>query len=198
MIVRFTGCSAVRAQALSKQRLLAVLLVLRTECRPRTCSSCRIRSDRDLRSGCEGLCQEPRGQPREGVGLWKCRPEVKGKIFAMLVKGRFVAKLPKLRVDELVSVGDDTRYDPPARRQADEGVGRCRTRKGGLSKTCEGGPRIRQGRHGVTRPQVSWRRQSLRTGPYQCPPPLGRLKSGFQRGPALCDDEGVPGGRLHL
>lgn len=30
---------------------------------------------------------------------------VNGKIFAMLVKGKFVAKLPKARVDELVGGG---------------------------------------------------------------------------------------------
>lgn len=37
---------------------------------------------------------------------------VKGKIFAMLVGGRLVAKLPKARVDELVGSGKGTRFDP--------------------------------------------------------------------------------------
>ncbi len=37
---------------------------------------------------------------------------VKGRIFAMLVKGKFVAKLPKERVDELVSGGEGEHFDP--------------------------------------------------------------------------------------
>jgi hypothetical protein len=38
--------------------------------------------------------------------------KVNGKIFAMLVKGKFVAKLPKHRVDELVSGGKGDNFDP--------------------------------------------------------------------------------------
>ena len=37
---------------------------------------------------------------------------VNGKIFAMLVKGRFVAKLPSEKVDELVSGGGGEYFDP--------------------------------------------------------------------------------------
>jgi hypothetical protein len=37
---------------------------------------------------------------------------VNGKIFAMLVKGKLVAKLPKERVDELVSGGKGVYFDP--------------------------------------------------------------------------------------
>ena len=37
---------------------------------------------------------------------------VNGKIFAMLVKGKLVAKLPKQRVDELVSGGKGEHFDP--------------------------------------------------------------------------------------
>ena len=37
---------------------------------------------------------------------------VNGKIFAMLVQGKLVAKLPKHRVDELVSAGQGERFDP--------------------------------------------------------------------------------------
>src|SRR3989442_1981152 len=37
---------------------------------------------------------------------------VKGKIFAMLVRGTFVAKLPKERVDELVRGGKGGHFDP--------------------------------------------------------------------------------------
>jgi hypothetical protein len=37
---------------------------------------------------------------------------VKGKIFAMLVKGRLVAKLPRARVDALVGAGTGERFNP--------------------------------------------------------------------------------------
>jgi len=37
---------------------------------------------------------------------------VNGKIFAMVVKGRFVAKLPKERVDALVNRGSGEYFDP--------------------------------------------------------------------------------------
>ena len=37
---------------------------------------------------------------------------VKGKIFAMLVRGALVVKLPKGRVDELVGSGIGARFDP--------------------------------------------------------------------------------------
>lgn len=38
--------------------------------------------------------------------------KVNGKIFAMFARGRFVAKLPKIRVDELVAGGEGDRFDP--------------------------------------------------------------------------------------
>jgi hypothetical protein len=38
--------------------------------------------------------------------------KVNGKIFAMLVKGRFVAKLPRERVDGLVRTGRGEYFDP--------------------------------------------------------------------------------------
>jgi TfoX/Sxy family transcriptional regulator of competence genes len=38
--------------------------------------------------------------------------KVNGKIFAMFPRGNFVAKLPKVRVDELVSSGKGERFDP--------------------------------------------------------------------------------------
>lgn len=37
---------------------------------------------------------------------------VNGKIFAMLVKGRLVVKLPKQQVDELVNAHAGTYFDP--------------------------------------------------------------------------------------
>lgn len=47
------------------------------------------------------------GKMMASVGL-----RVKGKIFAMLVRGKFVAKLPKERVDELVRSGAGEYFDP--------------------------------------------------------------------------------------
>ena len=38
--------------------------------------------------------------------------KVRGKIFAMFGKGRFVVKLPKIRVDQIVSEGNGERFDP--------------------------------------------------------------------------------------
>ena len=38
--------------------------------------------------------------------------KVKGKVFAMVVKGRLVAKLPKSRVDALVGAGRGAHFDP--------------------------------------------------------------------------------------
>lgn len=35
-----------------------------------------------------------------------------GKVFAMMVKGRFVVKLPKARVDEIVKSGIGNYFDP--------------------------------------------------------------------------------------
>jgi hypothetical protein len=37
---------------------------------------------------------------------------VNGKIFAMMVKGNFVVKLPRARVEELVAAGKGTHFDP--------------------------------------------------------------------------------------
>jgi len=37
---------------------------------------------------------------------------VRGKIFCMMVKGRFVAKLPRARVDELVAAGAGVPFEP--------------------------------------------------------------------------------------
>ena len=38
--------------------------------------------------------------------------KINGKIFAMFGRGQFVTKLPKARVDELVSAGKGKRFDP--------------------------------------------------------------------------------------
>jgi hypothetical protein len=49
----------------------------------------------------------------EGTGFGSAPGlRIKGKIFAMLVKDHLVVKLPKERVDELVSTGAGTQFDP--------------------------------------------------------------------------------------
>ena len=54
------------------------------------------------------------GDPRVTFGKMMASPGLKvgGKIFAMLTRGRFVAKLPRARVDALVTSGAGERFDP--------------------------------------------------------------------------------------
>jgi hypothetical protein len=51
---------------------------------------------------------EPGAANRFGANALK----TDGKIFAMLVRGALVLKLPRARVDELVAAGEGTRFDP--------------------------------------------------------------------------------------
>ena len=53
---------------------------------------------------------------------------VDGKIFAMLARGRFVAKLPKDRVDALVRAGTGKRFDPGRGRLMKEWIAVARGR----------------------------------------------------------------------
>ena len=46
------------------------------------------------------------------TGFGSSALQIRGKIFAMLVKGRLVVKLPRQRVDALVASGDGERFDP--------------------------------------------------------------------------------------
>lgn len=53
------------------------------------------------------------GVTQEGKGFGSSGLRVGGRIFAMLSsRGDFVVKLPRRRVDELVSSGDGDRFDP--------------------------------------------------------------------------------------
>ena len=54
-----------------------------------------------------GLPDVTQGKMMSSYGL-----KVRGKIFAMFGKGRFVVKLPKIRVDRMVSGGKGQRFDP--------------------------------------------------------------------------------------
>jgi hypothetical protein len=58
-----------------------------------------------------------RGKLMSSYGL-----KVNGKIFAMFAKGRFVTKLPKARVDALVSSGNGERFAPKPGRLMKEWV----------------------------------------------------------------------------
>lgn len=49
--------------------------------------------------------------PSEGNGFGSSALKIHEKIFAMLVRGRLVVKLPKARVDALVASGDGERFD---------------------------------------------------------------------------------------
>jgi hypothetical protein len=49
--------------------------------------------------------------PRGGSGFGRSALRCQGKIFAMLVRGRLVLKLPARRVDELIEAGEGVRFD---------------------------------------------------------------------------------------
>ena len=54
------------------------------------------------------------GRPSVSVGRMFGSPvlKVEGKVFAMLVKGRLVVKLPRKRVDDLLVLGLGEPFDP--------------------------------------------------------------------------------------
>lgn len=53
------------------------------------------------------------GVTQEGTGFGSSSLKVGGSIFALLSsQGRFVVKLPRQRVDELIASGDGDRFDP--------------------------------------------------------------------------------------
>jgi hypothetical protein len=49
--------------------------------------------------------------PGSGRGFGSSAIRVRNKIFAMLVRGRLVVKLPQSRVDALVAAGEGDRFD---------------------------------------------------------------------------------------
>jgi hypothetical protein len=49
--------------------------------------------------------------PGEAAGFGSGSLRVRGKIFAMFVRGRLVVKLPRARVDGLVAAGEGIRFD---------------------------------------------------------------------------------------
>jgi TfoX/Sxy family transcriptional regulator of competence genes len=49
--------------------------------------------------------------PSAGRGFGSSALKYRGKIFAMLVRGRLVVKLPKARVTELVAAGEGGHFD---------------------------------------------------------------------------------------
>jgi len=51
--------------------------------------------------------------------------KVNGRVFAMLVKGRRVVKLPATRVSELVEQGRGSHFDPGHARNCASGTPRC-------------------------------------------------------------------------
>jgi hypothetical protein len=58
------------------------------------------------------FAMEPHVAPPEGGrGFGSHALRVRGKIFAMVVRGHLVVKLPKARVDALVESGDGVRFD---------------------------------------------------------------------------------------
>ena len=50
--------------------------------------------------------------PSEGKGFDSSGLKIQQKIFAMLVEGKLVVKLPRTRVDALISSGGGERFDP--------------------------------------------------------------------------------------
>ena len=50
--------------------------------------------------------------PSGGKGFGSSALKIQNKIFAMLVRGNLVVKLPKPRVEALISSGDGERFDP--------------------------------------------------------------------------------------
>jgi hypothetical protein len=57
------------------------------------------------------LASEPSNTAQPGGGFGRSALRYRNRIFAMLVRGRLVVKLPKARVTELVAAGDGVHFD---------------------------------------------------------------------------------------
>ncbi|MDQ2903878.1 MAG: TfoX/Sxy family protein [Ktedonobacteraceae bacterium] len=61
----------------------------------------------------EGLLSNPDvTPPSDGKSFGSSGLKIQDKIFAMLVRGKLVVKLPKSRVDALIAAGMGERFDP--------------------------------------------------------------------------------------
>jgi len=66
--------------------------------------------------GVDAFARDPRVSLGGGKGSGSGALKVNGKIFAMMSsKGKFVVKLPKHRVDELIAAGDGEGFEPRRR-----------------------------------------------------------------------------------
>jgi hypothetical protein len=77
----------------------------------------RVNPDERFDNLCRTLLADPavRREADDGphrTGFGAAALKVDDRIFAMLVKGWLVVKLPSHRVDTLVTLGDGERYDP--------------------------------------------------------------------------------------
>ena len=77
----------------------------------------RVNPDERFDNLCRTLLADPavRREADDGphrTGFGAAALKVDDRIFAMLVKGWLVVKLPQHRVDTLVTLGDGERYDP--------------------------------------------------------------------------------------
>lgn len=73
----------------------------------------RLSPDERFAAVVAALCAEPGiTPPTEGKSFGASGLKIHDKIFAMLIRGRLVVKLPKSRVDALVTAGDGERFDP--------------------------------------------------------------------------------------
>jgi hypothetical protein len=73
---------------------------------------CVIESEQRFATVVDALLAEPGVTPPSGgSGFGRASLRADGRIFAMLVRGDYVVKLPKGRVDELVDAGHGCRFD---------------------------------------------------------------------------------------
>ncbi len=61
----------------------------------------------------DGFMSEPSvSPPQPGKAFGASALKIRGKVFAMLSRGKLVLKLPRQRVDALVTAGAGERFDP--------------------------------------------------------------------------------------